>query len=65
MNWVPTPEGFHGYAPVIHAAGDYLPGTVPWDKVSDLMTPQMRTALGAWLESAGDSLNGRPRGHIR
>jgi len=44
-NWVPTPDGFHVFVPVIHAMGDYLPVTVPWDKISDLMTPQMRTAL--------------------
>lgn len=45
LNWVPTPEGFHTFIPVAHALGDYLPMTVPWDQISDLMTPAMRTAL--------------------
>lgn len=45
LNWVPLPEGFHVYVPVSHAMGDYFPVTVPWDRVSDLMTPAMRTAL--------------------
>ena len=42
---VPTPEGFHVYVPVAHVLGDYLPVTVPWNDIADLMTPQMRTAL--------------------
>ena len=45
LDWVPTAEGFHVYVPVIHAMGDYVPVTVPWDQVSDLMTPAMRTTL--------------------
>ena len=45
LNWVPTAEGFHVYVPVIHAMGDYVPVTVPWDRISDLMTPAMRTTL--------------------
>lgn len=45
LDWVPTAEGFHVYVPVIHAMGDYFPVTVPWDRISDLMTPAMRTAL--------------------
>ncbi|RDH77074.1 hypothetical protein DVS77_19115 [Mycolicibacterium moriokaense] len=45
LNWVPTPQGFHTYVPVNHAMGDYFPVTVPWDQISDLMSPEMRTAL--------------------
>jgi hypothetical protein len=45
LNWVPTPQGFHTYVPVAHALGDYLPVTVPWDRISELLTPQMRAAL--------------------
>jgi hypothetical protein len=45
LNWVPLPEGFHVYVPVSHVMGDYFPVTVPWDRISDLMTPAMRTAL--------------------
>lgn len=45
LDWVPTPEGFHVYVPVAHVLGDYLPVTVPWNDIADLMTPQMRTAL--------------------
>lgn len=45
LDWVPTPEGFHVYVPVSHALGDYLPVTVPWNDIADLMTPAMRTKL--------------------
>ncbi len=45
LNWVPTPEGFHVYVPVAHALGDYLPVTVPWDQIADLMKPERRSAL--------------------
>jgi hypothetical protein len=45
LNWVPTPNGFRVYVPVIHAMGDYWPVTVPWDDISDLMTPAARTTL--------------------
>lgn len=44
-NWVPTPNGFRVYVPVNHAMGDYWPITVPWDEVSDLMTPAARSTL--------------------
>ena len=45
LNWVPTPNGFRVYVPVIHAMGDYWPVTVPWDDISDLMTPAARSTL--------------------
>ena len=45
LNWVPTPNGFRVYVPVIHAMGDYWPVTVPWGEISDLMTPAARTTL--------------------
>lgn len=45
LNWVPTEQGFRTYVSVIHAMGDYLPVTVPWDQISDLMTPGMQAAL--------------------
>ncbi len=45
LNWVPTPNGFRVYVPVIHAKGDFWPVTVPWDEISDLMTPAARSAL--------------------
>jgi hypothetical protein len=44
-NWVPAPAGFHVYVPVAHALGDYLPVTVPWNKIADLMKPEMRMTL--------------------
>jgi len=45
LNWVPTGAGFHVYVPVIHAMGDYLPMTIPWGQIEDLMTPQARAVL--------------------
>ncbi|AZG46737.1 hypothetical protein [Gordonia insulae] len=46
LNWVPLSTGFHIYVSVIHALGDYLPVTVPWDDISDLMKPGMAAVLG-------------------
>lgn len=46
-NWVPTAVGFRAYVPVIHALGDYLPVTVPWNDIDDLLEPGMRTMLSA------------------
>lgn len=45
LNWVPIDRGFRVFVPVSHAAGDYWPVTVPWNRISDLMTPAMRTTL--------------------
>ena len=45
LNWVPTPNGFRVYVPVIHAMGDYWPVTVPWDAISDLMKPEAKATL--------------------
>ncbi len=45
LDWLPTPEGFHVYVPVAHVLGDYLPVTVPWAEIAELMTPAMRAAL--------------------
>ncbi|MGV9709631.1 hypothetical protein ACWDTI_03085 [Gordonia sp. NPDC003424] len=44
-NWVPLPAGFHIYVPVVHALGDYLPVTVPWSELSDLLAPGMQAVL--------------------
>lgn len=44
-NWVPLQSGFHVYVPVSHAAGDYLPVTVPWNEIADLMKPGMQAVL--------------------
>ncbi|MEE4023864.1 hypothetical protein V1Y59_12310 [Gordonia sp. PKS22-38] len=46
LNWVPLAEGFHTYVPVAHALGDWLPVTVPWDDITDLLRPGMADRLG-------------------
>ncbi|MEE3852167.1 hypothetical protein VZC37_17625 [Gordonia sp. LSe1-13] len=46
LNWVPLPEGFRTYVPVAHALGDWLPITVPWDDITDLLRPGMADRLG-------------------
>lgn len=43
--WLPVSAGMLIYVPVIHALGDYLPVTVPWDQVTTLLRPEMRTLL--------------------
>lgn len=44
-NWVPLPEGFHVYLSVSHALGDFLPVTVPWSAITDLLEPSMKPVL--------------------
>lgn len=44
-NWLPTADGFHLYAPVVHAYGDYVPVTIPWDQVAELLKPGMLQTL--------------------
>lgn len=44
-SWVPLPEGLHVYVSVPHVMGDYLPVTIPWDRVSGLLTPDAREVL--------------------
>ncbi|MFT3901474.1 MAG: hypothetical protein QM728_14670 [Gordonia sp. (in: high G+C Gram-positive bacteria)] len=43
--WLPLPEGMHLYVSVPHAAGDFVPVTVPWHKVSGLLKPDVREVL--------------------
>lgn len=45
-NWVPTGAGIRFYIPVPHALGDYLPVTVPWHDIDDLLRPGMDDTLG-------------------
>ncbi|MED5803143.1 hypothetical protein VX037_19135 [Gordonia sp. Z-3] len=45
LNWVPLANGFHTYVPVVHALGDWLPVTVPWDEISALLRPGMADQL--------------------
>jgi len=47
VNWLPTPSGLQVYVPVAHALGDYVPVTVPWDRIADLLRPGMLEVLRA------------------
>ncbi|MFT3716470.1 MAG: hypothetical protein QM774_11130 [Gordonia sp. (in: high G+C Gram-positive bacteria)] len=40
--WVALPQGLHVYVPVTHAQGDFVPITVPWASLSDLLNPTGR-----------------------
>lgn len=46
-NWLPTPSGLEVYVPVVHAMGDYVAVTVPWDRIADLLRPGMLDVLRA------------------
>ncbi len=37
--WVPAPTGLRFYVPVSHAAGDFVPITVPWERIRDQVAP--------------------------
>lgn len=44
-SWIPLPEGLHVYVDVPHVLGDYVPVTIPWDKVTGLLKPDVRQVL--------------------
>lgn len=44
-SWIPLPEGLHVYVSVPHVMGDYVPVTIPWDKVAPLLKPDVREVL--------------------
>ncbi|WP_187584367.1 hypothetical protein [Gordonia sp. OPL2] len=46
LNWVPVTAGIRFYVPVIHALGDWLPVTVPWNDLSAYLRPGMAEFLG-------------------
>ncbi|WP_134048050.1 hypothetical protein [Mycobacteroides franklinii] len=41
LQWVPAPKGLTFYISVPHVAGDYVPVTVPWEKIRDQVAPAM------------------------
>ncbi|AMT70419.1 hypothetical protein [Mycobacteroides immunogenum] len=43
--WLPAPTGLRFYVPVSHAAGDFVPITVPWDGIRDLVDPKIVPVL--------------------
>ncbi|GKT33903.1 hypothetical protein ADUPG1_002693, partial [Aduncisulcus paluster] len=43
--WLPAPTGVRFYVPVSHAAGDFVPITVPWDRIRDLVDPKIVPVL--------------------
>jgi hypothetical protein len=43
--WLPVPTGLRFYVPVSHAAGDFVPVTVPWERIRDLVTPEILPVL--------------------
>ncbi|ALR11326.1 hypothetical protein MYCSP_07465 [Mycobacteroides saopaulense] len=45
LHWLPAPKGLTFYISVPHIAGDYVPVTVPWEKIRDLVAPGMQTVL--------------------
>ncbi|GAB09915.1 hypothetical protein GOARA_048_01170 [Gordonia araii NBRC 100433] len=44
-SWIPLPEGLHVYVSVPHVMGDYVPVTIPWNKVSGLLSADARQVL--------------------
>ncbi len=44
-SWIPLPEGLHLYVAVPHVLGDYVPVTIPWNKVAGLLQPDVRQML--------------------
>ncbi|BDH59672.1 hypothetical protein [Tsukamurella sp. PLM1] len=46
-DWLPTPAGLEIYVSVPHVIGDYVPVTVPWNRISDLLKPGVETMLRA------------------
>lgn len=41
LRWVPAPKGLTFYISVPHVAGDFVPVTVPWEKIRDQVVPAM------------------------
>lgn len=41
LHWVPAPKGLTFYISVPHVAGDFVPVTVPWEKIRDQVVPAM------------------------
>lgn len=46
-NWLPSPAGLTVYGAVTHAAGDWLPITVPWSELKDVISPAMWPVITA------------------
>ncbi|MEU9806079.1 hypothetical protein [Mycobacterium sp. NPDC050853] len=45
LHWLPAPKGLTFYVSVPHVAGDYIPVTVPWERIRDLVAPEMQKVL--------------------
>ncbi len=45
LQWLPAPTGLTFYISVPHVAGDYVPVTVPWARIRDLVAPGMQQVL--------------------
>ncbi|KXO99030.1 hypothetical protein AXK60_22345 [Tsukamurella pseudospumae] len=46
-NWLPTAQGLEVYVWVAHVIGDYVPVTVPWERIADLLKPGVEQMLRA------------------
>jgi hypothetical protein len=45
LHWLPVPNGLTFYISVPHVAGDFVPVTVPWQKIRDRVAPGMQQVL--------------------
>ncbi len=45
LHWLPVPSGLTFYVSVPHVAGDFVPVTVPWEKIRDRVAPGMQQVL--------------------
>ncbi|GAB18845.1 hypothetical protein GOEFS_067_00010 [Gordonia effusa NBRC 100432] len=45
--WVPTVDGLRVYISVSHAAGDFVPVTIPWSEIRSEIAPDLHETLGA------------------
>lgn len=45
--WIALDDGLHLYVPVAHVMGDYVPVTLPWSDLGDLLTPAARSLFAA------------------
>ena len=45
QNWIALDEGPRLYVSVPHVMGDYVPVTIPWEQMRNLMTPQAQATF--------------------
>lgn len=46
-DWLPTADGLEFYVSVPHVLGDFVPVTVPWNRIADLLKPGVEQMLRA------------------